>query len=171
MKYIKRLLVVILGLALTVIVWVQVESNSELFASDMVHLKCTTTEVGGNFSSQAFKDEYFKLRPVILGRLQKDWIKDRVILRWIGDVGESEDGLEPATVLSTGVTQYSGWNYVTNVQRTFNRSTLVYTREQKESRDSDLEWWKQRQCETIDKVVFEKQREIVVSRTKAAQKI
>lgn len=170
MKYIKRLLVVILGLALTVIVWVQVESNSELFASDMVHLKCTTTEVGGNFSPAA-KDKYFKHNPVLLGRLQKDWIKDRVILRWIGDVGESEDGLQSAAVLSTGVTQYSGWNYVTNVQRTFNRSTLVYTREQKESRDGNTKFWKQRRCETIDKVVFEKQREIVVSRTKAAQKI
>lgn len=86
-------------------------------------------------------------------------------------MGQSEDGLQQPSVLSTGVTEYSGWDYSDEAQRTLNRNTLVYRLELKESRDGDVEFWKQRQCETIDKAVFEKQRDIVVSRTKAAQKI
>lgn len=171
MKYVKRIFVVIFALIALVIAWVQVQDNSELFASDMVHLRCTTIDVGGEFSTPAVRDAYFKDKPIILGRLQEDWIRDRVLLQWIADEDVSEDGLEGIKTLITSVQAYSGWDFEGKVQRTINRNTLVYYQEFKEYSSSTTKWWKKRQCEVIDKSVFEEQRRKVVAATIAAQKI
>ena len=160
----------IVALIAFVIAWAQVQDNSELFALDMVHLRCTTTDVGGDLTP-AVRDTYFKDRPIAIGRLQEDWISDRVLLQWISDEGESEDGLQPVITLFTSADEYSGSDFEGKVQRTINRNTLVYNREIKEYSDREARVWKRRQCEIIDKSVFEEQRRKVIAATIAAQKI
>ena len=171
MKYVKRLFIVVLALPILVFAWVQVQDNSHLVAYDLVHLQCKTTDVGGEFSSPAEETARRRRKLVAFARLQKDEINERVLLQFVADVSQSEDGLQPIQSLSINVDSYSGWDGGSQVQRTIDRNTLVYKLEHKEYSISAVKWWHHRQCEIIDKAVFEKRRNEVVSATKAAQKI
>lgn len=171
MKFVRRTLYVILAVVVILVAYVLTISNGSKLALNMAYLKCTTLEAGGDFAST--KDERaFRLRsPTSIGRLQKDWVNDRVLLNWVADAGEEEDGLQPTVSLSIEVDEYSGWRHDDNVQRTFDRATLIYTWQNKASRSSDVIYWKTRQCELIDKGTFEAERKKSADATTAQQKI
>ena len=94
-----------------------------------------------------------------------------MLLDWVADAGEEEDGLSPTHTLSIEVDKYSGWNYEYKVQRNLDRATLIYTWQKKASMSSDVIFWKTRQCELIDKTTFEAQRKKSADATTAQQKI
>ena len=168
MKYVRRTLYVILAVVVLFVAYVFTISNGSTLALNMAYLRCTTFETGGDFAST--KDERaFRLRlPTIIGRLQKDWVNNKVLLDWVADAGEEEDGLSPTRILSIEVDKYSsGWDSEYNVQRSFDRATLIYT----DSMFSDVIAWKKRQCELIDRTTFEAQRKKSADATTAQQKI
>ena len=171
MKYVRRTLYVILAVVVLFVAYVFTISNGSTLALNMAYLRCTTLETGGDFAST--KDERaFRLQsPTLFGRLQKDWVNDRVLLNWVADAGEEEDGLQSTHTLSIEVDKYSGWNYGDTVQRNLDRATLIYTWENKASRSSDVIAWKTRQCELIDRTTFEEQRKKSADATTAQQKI
>ena len=171
MKYVRRTLYVILAVVVLFVAYVFTISNGGMLALNMAYLKCTTLETGGEFPSTKF-ERAFRLRlPTITGRLQKDWVNDRVLLDWVADAGEEEDGLSPTFSLSIEVDKYSGWDYEYTVQRNLDRATLIYTLQKKASRSSDVIFWKTRQCELIDRTTFEAQRKKSADATTAQQKI
>lgn len=171
MKYVKRLFIVVLALPILAFAWVQVRENSEFFAYDIVHLRCATIDTYGADHIENF-EAFSKDRPIIFGRLRKDWINNHVILRIISSVGMAEDGLQAPQILTSSVRRYASvWNSEKKWQDTIDRNTLVLTREYKDDDTSYAFAWKKRQCEIIDKAVFEKRRNEVVSATKDAQKI
>ena len=162
-KFFKRTLYVILGLIALGATWAYVETNSEKFATDMVYLACTIDEISDL--------EKRNRRKVIHGRLRDDWINDKVLLNWVAMTGTAEDGLESTTRLDVSTNYYSGYNYSSKVKRTFDRDTLKYWREVKKSSVGEVEYWWSRQCEIIEKRVFEAERKKSAAVTKAKQKI
>ena len=77
--------------------------------------------------------EVYLGRPKIVGRLREDWIKDRALLNWVADTGTDENGLNSTVRLRINTNSYSGYHYEHKAQRTFDRDTLVYTIEWKQS--------------------------------------
>ena len=163
LKFFKRTLYVILGLIALGAAWLYVESNSEKFATDMVYLECTISEFSDGKRRYSGK--------VIHGRLRDDWINDKVLLNWVAGVGEAENGLQSTIKLKVSTNYYYGYDYSDNVQRSFDRDTLKYVWESKKSSAGEIEYWHSRQCEIIEKRVFEAERKKSAAATKAKQKI
>tara|TARA_R110002153_G_scaffold74777_2_gene193930 strand:- start:250 stop:765 length:516 start_codon:yes stop_codon:yes gene_type:complete len=171
MKYVRRTLYVILAVVVLFVAYVFTISNGSTLALNMAYLRCTTLETGWDFASTKDERSFHLQRPTIIGRLQKDWVNNKVLLNWVAAAGEEEDGLSPTRSLSIKVDKYSGWNYEDKVQRNLDRATLIYTWENKDSMSSDVIVWKTRQCELIDKTTFEAQRKKSADATTAQQKI
>jgi hypothetical protein len=138
-----------------------VESNSEKFATDMVYLECTIDEIS---------KEELAFRNMTYGRLRDDWINDKVLLNWVAIAGRAENGLSGTIKLNVSTTRYFGYDYSDKAQRTFDRDTLKYSRVV-ESSTGETERWHTRQCEIIEKRVFEAERKKSAAATKAKQKI
>ena len=163
-KFFKRTLYVILGIIALGAAWLYVELNSEKFATDMVYLECTIDEVSDL--------DQRNRRKVIHGRLRDDWINDKVLLNWVADGGDAENGLNNTRKLNVSTKYYSGYDYSNKAKRTFYRETLEYRLEVKKSSSvSENEYWHTRQCEIIEKRVFEAERRKSAAATKAKQKI
>ena len=172
MKYVRRALYVILAVVVLFVAYMFTIRNGSTLALNMAYLRCTTLETGGNFASTKVERDFRLKTPTIIGRLQKDWVNNKVLLNWVAVAGEEEDGLDPTHSLSIEVDKYSGWNYVERVQRNLDRATLIYTWENKDSMSSSqILAWKTRQCELIDKTTFEAQRKKSADATTAQQKI
>ena len=197
MKYVRRrTLYVILAVVVLFVAFVFTVSNGSMLALNMAYLRCTTLETGGDFAStkdeRAFRFERpttfgqikmggdfastkgeraFRPERPIFGRLKKDWVNNRVLLNWVADVGEKEDGLESTLSLSIHVDQYSSYGIFDKVQRNLDRATLIYTWKKRDSVSLDVIAWTTRQCELIDKTTFEAQRKKVADATITQRKI
>ena len=171
MKYVRRTLYVILAVVVLFVAYVFTISNGSTLALNMAYLRCTTLETGGDVASTRFERVFRLHRPTLIGRLQKDWVNDKVLLNWVANAGEEEDGLGPTIRLSIEVDKYSGWDYEYTVQRNLDRATLIYTWQKKASESSDVIFWKTKQCELIDRTTFEAQRKKSADATTAQQKI
>jgi hypothetical protein len=171
-KFLKRTFYVILGIIALGGVWLYVDSSSEKFAKDIAYLECSLRDVGSDTKDKRFLD---KVRAAhsdnAVGRLANDWIKEKVLLNWIADEGETEDGLVSTIKLNVSTSSYDGYSYSTDIQRTFNRNTLLYKWEKKEGYNGKVILWMTRQCVIIDKRIFEAQRKKSADATKAKQKI
>ena len=110
-------------------------------------------------------------RPKIVGRLRDDWIQDKVLLNWVADRGNSEDGIETTHRLNVSTNTYSGYSYSDKIKRTFDRDTLLYTWERKDTSYGQVEYWLTRKCVKVPKNIFEKLRKKSAEATKAKQKI
>jgi hypothetical protein len=171
-KFFKRTLYVILGLIALGATSLFVRSNSESLSTDIAYLKCALSD----HNNASWTDEYRELIEVLktekqFGRLRKDWIKDSVLLNWVAREGKSESGLEPSKRLSVNTNNYSGYSYTDRAQRTFDRDTLLYTWERKESSVDKADFWRIHNCVIIEKRVFEVERKKSAAATKAKQKI
>jgi hypothetical protein len=162
-KFFKRTLYVILGIIALGAAWLYVELNSEKFATDMVYLECTIDEVSDL--------DQRNRRKVIHGRLREDWINDKVLLNWVADGGDAEDGLERTKKLSVRTDYYIGYDYKDKVRRTFNRDTLEYSWELERSSADEIADWYTRKCVISEKRVFQAERKKSAAATKAKQKI
>ena len=167
-KFIKRTFQIIAACIVVGIVALVGHSNSERLATDMVFLSCNiidanSIEGNDNRILQSVK----KTHGVnILGRLKKDWIRSEVLLNWIDDDAQSEDGLLKTVRLKIEVDKYTGYNWSGKVRRTFNRETLLYRIEYEKSG-----YWVERQCSITPKNIFEKLRKKMANETKAKQNI
>ena len=172
MKFLKRTFYVILGLIALGGAWLYVYSNSDQFAKDIAYLECSLRDVGSDTKDKRFLDEVrAAYSDNVVGRLANDWIKEKVLLNWIADEGETEDGLVSTIKLNESTSSYAGYSFSADIQRTFNRNTLLYTWEKKESYNGTVIFWMTRQCVIIDKRIFEAQRKKSADATKANQKI
>ena len=171
-KFLKRTFYVILGLIALGGAWLYVYSNSDKFAKDIAYLECSLRDVGSDAKDKRFLDEVrTAYSDNAVGRLANDWIKGKVLLNWIADEGETEDGLASTIKLSTSTSSYAGYSYSTDIRRTFNRNTLLYTWQKKEGYNGKVIFWMTRQCVIIDKRIFEANRKKSADATKANQKI
>jgi hypothetical protein len=171
-KFLIRTLYVLLGLITLAGTWLYVVTNSEKFATDIAYLKCSLDQVGSDKRSDNFHNEVRKRqRKEIVGRLREDWVSDKVLLNWVADDGTSENGLGATKRLNISTTTYSGYDYADELQRTFDRETLRYTWESKETSRGEVIFWIKRKCVIVDKSVFEEKRKKSAAATKAKQKI
>ncbi|MDA9939748.1 hypothetical protein N9C37_04690 [Planktomarina temperata] len=171
-KFLKRTFYVILGLIALGSAWLYVYSNSGKFATDIAYLECSLRDVGSDAKDKRFLDNVrTAYSDNAVGRLANDWIKGKVLLNWIADEGETEDGLSSTIKLSTSTSSYAGYSYSTDIRRTFNRNTLLYTWQKKEGYNGKVIFWMTRQCVIIDKRIFEAKRKKSADATKANQKI
>ena len=171
-KFFKRTLYVILGLIALGATSLFVRSNSESLSTDIAYLECALSD----HSNASWTDEYRELIEVVktekqFGRLRKDWINGSVLLNWVAREGKSESGLGPSKRLSVNTNNYSGYSYTDKVQRTFDRDTLLYTWERKQSSFDKADFWRTHSCVIIEKRVFEAERKKSAAATKAKQKI
>ena len=132
-KFLKRTFYVILGLIALGSAWLYVYSNSGKFATDIAYLECSLRDVGSDAKDKRFLDNVrTAYSDNAVGRLANDWIKGKVLLNWIADEGETEDGLQSTVKLKTSTNSYAGYTYSTDIMRTFNRNTLLYSYEKKD---------------------------------------
>ncbi|MDC3003181.1 hypothetical protein OAZ20_03750 [Paracoccaceae bacterium] len=167
-KFIKRTVQLIAALIVVgIVAWVGYENSARL-ATDIAFLSCPVTDaerlnvVDTNFR-EPMKNRDREEKPYT--RLQKDWIRGEIILNWIADVSESEDGLQGAKRLKESVTEYSGYDWGHKANRSINRETLIYRLEVEDN------YWVERQCVPISKQEFNKAVDAVTTATKAKQKI
>jgi hypothetical protein len=85
MKYVRRTLYVILAVVVLFVAYVFTISNGSTLALNMAYLRCTTLETGGDFASTKDERAFRLRRPTLFGRLQKDWVNNRVLLDWVDD--------------------------------------------------------------------------------------
>lgn len=170
--FVKRAFLLIMLLIVTGIGYLIALENSENFAVDMAFLECTRSEIGGN-SDQRVLDAVEKAqRKIIYGKLQKDHLQNRVLLTWVADQGESESGLSTSHSLRISVSNYSGFDYLSSVRRTIDRESLIYRlTKEVSSIDKTIEYHVERQCQIIDREIFESNRLKSANATKAKQKI
>jgi len=131
--------------------------------SEMINVSLSAEE------AKMFMDVDKKRPKKVMGRLRDDWAKNKVLLNWVSFGGTNESGLGDTLYLDVSPTLYSG--YISNSQRTFNRDTLEYLREVKQSSEGDAIYWHTRKCVIIEKRVFEAERKKSAAATKAKQKI
>ena len=171
-KFLKRTLYVILSLVALGLSWLFVYLNSDKFAKNIAYLECTMHELGLGLLSTEQANQFAKSKRIKkVGRLRDDGIKDKVLLNWIADGGSSEDGLETTHKLDVSANSYSGHSYSDNIQRTFNRDTLLYKWESKDTTSAHFGYWFTRKCVKVPKNVFQKLRKKSADVTKAKQKI
>ena len=151
-KFIKRTFQVIAVLIVLSIVGLGAYANSERLATDMVYLSCTISDANG------LTQDDNRILPTVKktqkitnqARLRKDWIQNKVLLNWVDNHNEHENGLEPTRSLNINVGEYWGYDRNEN-KRTFNRETLRYRVEYRG-------FWVERACQKITKTEFEKNR-------------
>jgi len=171
-KFLKRTFYVILGLIALGGAWLYVYLNSDQFAKDIAYLECTMHELDtGSLTEKRGKLFANSMRSNIVGRLRDDWIQDKVLLNWVAVPGESEDGLDTTHRLNVSTNTYSGYSYSHKINRTFDRDTLLYTWESKDTSYGQAEYWLTRKCVKVPKNIFEKLRKKSAEATKAKQKI
>ena len=171
-KFLKRIFYVILGLIALGGAWLYVYSNSDKLAKDIAYLECTMHELDtGSLTEKQGKQFANSQRPKIVGRLRDDWIQDKVLLNWVAVPGVSEDGLDTTHRLNVSTNTYSGYSYSHKINRTFDRDTLLYTWESKDTSYGQAEYWLTRKCVKVPKKIFEKLRKKSAEATKAKQKI
>jgi hypothetical protein len=172
MRFLKRTLYVILVLIAAGIAFAVAVSNSDKLATNLAYLECTLDEQGLDKLSPEGASQVVKLtRSKIAGRLRNDWIDGKVLLNWVAKAGTTENGLDPTQELTISTNSYTGWSYSDQAQRTFNRDTLLYRMEAKETYIGEVKYWTTRKCVIIDKKVFEMLRKKSAEATKAKQKI
>lgn len=171
-KFLMRTLYVLLGLITLAGTGLYVVLNSEKFATDIAYLKCSLDRVGPDELSDELWEIYGgdKYKDSLL-RLREDWISDEVLLDFVAGDGKSENGLVATKRLSISTKTYSGYDYTDEAQRTFNRETLLYTTEVKNTSKPELAYWITRKCVIVHKSVFEDKRKKSAAATKAKQKI
>jgi hypothetical protein len=169
LKFIKRLMLLLLALAMFLTGALFVYINSENFASPIASLRCSLSAASANDY-----DTYKKSFGLIsYAQLRRDPFKGVVYLYWLADAGESEDGLQRAMRLKESVSQYSGIDYrdyETRIRRSFDRQTLEYRREFL-NQNNQITSWMTRKCVLISDDAFERLRVKSADATKAKQKI
>lgn len=167
-KFIKRTLQIITALVIVGIFALVGYENSSRLAMDMAFLSCPVKNAqrldnpDQNFLA-TIKSRAREQNPYV--RLQRDWIRGEVILHWIADISQSENGLQGAKRLQSFVNEYSGYDWIDRADRSINRETLVYRLEVKDK------YWVERKCATISKQKFYDAVQAVANATKAKQKI
>ena len=180
-KFLKRTLYVILAFIALSATSLYMYSNSDKFAKDIVYLECILDGVGSDTREKGSLDALRNTKKgILIGKLRKDWIKDKVLLNWVADEGTTEHGLEGTQKLGVGIRTYSGYITSSLVSRSFDRNTLVYTwkrmlRDRGNIFDEfdleEVDYWITRKCVIVDESVFETERKKSAAATKAKQKI
>jgi len=175
-KLLKRTFYATLGLIALGATYLFVISNSEKFATDIAYLECALDQVGSDKHDNNFLDLVRNHHPkYIVGRLREDWIENKVLLTWVADVGDSENGLDSKVKLNISTNTYSGFSYdgsfTFGTQRTFDRNTLLYTNERKPTSTAEVDHWLTRKCVIVDKSIYEEKRKKSAAATKAKQTI
>lgn len=169
LKFIKRLMLFILALALILAVALYIYVNSERFAPPIASLRCSLTAASDNDYLRYKKS----LGMIGYAQLRRDPFKDVIYLYWLAEAGKSENGLNQAKRLNESVSQYSGIDYIdyeTRVRRSFDRQTLEYRREVL-NQNNQITSWMTRYCILISDDAFERLRLKSAEATKAKQKI
>ena len=110
-KFLKRIFYVILGLIALGGAWLYVYSNSDKFAKDIAYLEYTRHELDtGSLTEKQGKQFANSQSPKIVGRLRDDWIQHNVLLNWVADRGNSEDGIETTHRFNVSINTYSGYS-------------------------------------------------------------
>jgi|TARA_B110000971_G_scaffold3643_1_gene3741 hypothetical protein len=173
-KFLKNtsyVFLIIIGLGVAFLV---VDANSNKLAIDTAFLECTLQEINSDKWNEN-EEVIVAMKTItplkVMGRLRNDWIDDKVLLNWVADAGMAEDGLETTRTLNKTIHNYTGLSFDGIVQRTFDRDSLIYTKEIMDTSFNEVEVREIRKCAIIDKSVFEAERKKSAAVTKAKQKI
>lgn len=168
-KFIKRTLQSILGLIVLIIVMALAYNYSEKFAVHKVALKCgkpnlitDELDLGYIFQTSA------------IGSLRKDYIRGKMLLNWVSDDADTENGLDDTLSLKESTTVYEGMKYNTKytTKRIIDRNTLKYNLTITDNTYPSKGFTEmERFCKIIPRSLFEQKRKEMADATKKKQKI
>jgi hypothetical protein len=172
-KALKRIFMLFMLLIFSVAGYIIALTYSDELATDVAHLECALVKADGEYHGNVM-DFDLAMRiwgPVGYARLRNNWIQQRIVLHWVDDQNMSEDGLEGPIYLVESTLAYSGYDYLSQRFRRFDRETLIYRSESQENSSAEASWYFERQCKTISKNLFEEKRMMHVDQTLSRQKI
>lgn len=168
-KLVRRIFLLFMLIVVLAAVSVLALIYSDELATDVAHLECPLVKAEGG--EMTFDDAVRIFGPVSYARLRRDWINQRIVVHFIDDTDSSENGLSDAIYLTISTLEYSGYDYADKRQRRFDRESLVYRAEHRESYNSSPDWYFERACRLISEDIFEKRRARHAYITRAKQKI
>lgn len=157
MKIIKTLSALMIFILIGPAVYLFANAYSEIFAQDIAYLECKLETAGNSegASLEAFMEVKRVYGDVAFAHIQRDWIKDNILLNWIEDDNTSENGLQDTVYLSEQVLSYSGLDLATSIKRSFDRETLRYRWEKVAALRDISGYWFERSCRIISRGTFE----------------
>jgi len=166
-KFIKRSLQLILGLIILILGVGFAYLNSEKFAVHKVALQCSSpTVTAKNIDMSDYPQRQ------LFGSLRKDYLNNKMLLNWVAEVDQSQNGLQQTRIMTENITYYQSTSFKGGLKtiRTINRNDLTYVKETTES-SRDINIRVLRYCTEIPRSLFEQKRKEVADATKKKQKI